>query len=153
MRQERNIVRLVSSGRCTTATEAQRCLKSEYNFDISAQSIRRALKRNGLQSRVRRKKPLLRVRHRQRRLAFARKYKDWPVEKWERVVWSDENKFNVSGSDGRQYCWKKRGESIQDHHIAPTVKHGGGSVIVWGCMASHGVGFLCRIDGGLDAEL
>ena len=69
------------------------------------------------------------------------------------MVWSDESKFQIFGSDGRQYCWRKEGEALKDAHIKSTVKFGGGSVFVWGCFTCHGVGFLCKIDGSLDAEL
>jgi hypothetical protein len=121
------------------------------NFSVS--SVKRALNRNGLNGRVRRKKPLLNKKHRQRRYSFALRYRKWKVDQWKYVVWSDESKFNVFGSDGRQYCWRRPGEQLHDHHIQPTVKHGGGSIMVWGCMTWQGVGYLCRIDGGLDAEL
>ncbi|PKY61070.1 hypothetical protein RhiirA4_283663, partial [Rhizophagus irregularis] len=33
------------------------------------------------------------------------------------------------------------------------VKFGGRSIFVWGCFTSCGVGFLCKIEGGLNAEL
>ena len=33
------------------------------------------------------------------------------------------------------------------------VKHGGGSLMIWGCMTAHEVGWMCRIDGGMDATL
>ena len=69
------------------------------------------------------------------------------------MIWSDESKFNVFGSDGRQYCWRRQGDQLRDHHIRPTVKHGGGCIMVWGRMTWHGVGNLCRIDGALGAGL
>jgi len=102
---------------------------------------------------VKKKKPLLTKQHRQSRLAFAKKYKDWTIEDWRRVVWSDESKFQLFGSDGRQWYWKKTNESLSTRHIRPTVKHGGGNIMVWGCFTSGGIGYLCRIDGGLDGEL
>jgi len=51
---------------------------------ISPNAIRRALR--GLVARVKKKKPLLRKRHRIARLKFARKYRDWTVENWRKVV-------------------------------------------------------------------
>ncbi|KAK6763027.1 hypothetical protein RB195_023649 [Necator americanus] len=32
----------------------------------------------------------------------------------------------------------------------PTVKHGGGNIMLWGCFSSHGVGPLRQIHGSLD---
>ena len=42
---------------------------------------------------------------------------------------------------------------MQDREISGTVKFGGGSLMMWGCMMYDGVGYACRIDGGLDREL
>jgi hypothetical protein len=33
------------------------------------------------------------------------------------------------------------------------MKHGGGSIMIWGCMTSKGVGFMCLINGRIDANL
>jgi hypothetical protein len=52
---------------------------------------------------VKKKKPLLSVKHRKTRLAFAQKYGKWTVEDWKRVIWSDETKINRFGSDGREW--------------------------------------------------
>lgn len=75
------------------------------------------------------------------------------MEDWKRIVWSDETKINRLGSDGRLWCWAKPGEGLNSHTITPTVKHGGGSLMVWGCFTAEGVGYLCKIDGGLDSDL
>jgi transposase len=80
-------------------------------------------------------------------------HRAWTLDDWKRVIWSDESKFNVFGSDGREYCWRRDGEALRDQNIQPTVKHGSGSVTVWGCITWDGVGFLCRINGNMDGEL
>jgi hypothetical protein len=102
---------------------------------------------------VKRKRPLLTKRHRQERLDFAISHQDWTMEDWKNVVWSDETKINRLGSDGRKWVWKKAGEGLSDRLVEGTLKFGGGSVMVWGCMLWDGVGYACKIDGRMDADL
>ncbi len=40
----------------------------------------------------------------------------------------------------------------KDKCVLPTVKHGGGSVMVWGCMSAAGTGELQFIEGTMNAE-
>ena len=152
-RDERNIVRCLMTNECSNAVQLKKSLQVNDGIDVSSDTVRRVLRRNGLMARIKRKKPLLSKKHRKKRLEFAKRYKDWTVNDWNKVVWSDESKFQIFGSDGRQYCWKRPNEPLKDAHVKPTVKFGGDSVFVWGCFTSRGVGFLCKIDGGLDAEL
>jgi hypothetical protein len=102
---------------------------------------------------VKKKQPLLKPRHRQARLDFALTHKDWTIEDWKRVVWSDETKINRMGSDGRNWVWKKEGEGLSDRLVEGTLKHSGGSLMMWGCMLWEGPGFACKIDGKMDGEL
>ncbi len=37
--------------------------------------------------------------------------------------------------------------------VKPTVKHGGGSVMVWGCMSAASTGELQFIEGTMDANM
>jgi len=150
---QRRITNLITSRRCSSAVEAQKVLEEKENINISAPTIRRILRNNGLVSRVKRKKPYLSKEHQKRRLEFAKKYENWTIEDWSRVIWSDESKFKIFGSDGKQYYWKYPNEPLNQFHVKPTVKFGGGSVMIWGCFTSRGVGGYCKIDGTMDAEL
>ena len=51
--------------------------------------------------------------------------------------------------------WKRPGGVMTEQHVKGTVKFGGGSLMMWGCMTAQGVGYAyaCRIDGRMDSEL
>ena len=91
----------------TSIREASQVLKAQYNVQVSKATVRRALRFNRHKARKIVKKPLLTKRHRDARLQFALTHKDWTLDDWKRVVWSDETKINRFGSDGKQYCWVK----------------------------------------------
>jgi hypothetical protein len=100
--------------------------------------------------RMARKKPFISVVNRKKRLEFAKMHLNKPKEFWYNVIWSDESKFNIFGSDGRQLVWRKVNTELQKKNLVPTVKHGGGSQMVWGCMAASGVSNLTFVDGIMD---
>ncbi|MCG8431896.1 MAG: transposase [Candidatus Omnitrophica bacterium] len=106
----------------------------------------------GLHGRVPRKKPFISKKNRVKRLKFAKQHRRKPLAFWRKVLWSDESKFNMFGSDGRMRVWRRSGEEFTPACLSPTVKHGGGNVLVWGCMAASGVGNMQFIDGIMDAE-
>ncbi len=54
---------------------------------------------------------------------------------WNHVLWSDETKINLFGSDGVKRVWQQPGEEYKDKCFLPTVKYGGWSVMVWRCMS------------------
>ncbi|GFY10685.1 transposable element Tc1 transposase [Trichonephila clavipes] len=50
------------------------------------------------------------------------------------------------GIKDHKLVWRKPCTVLQKEHLVPTVKHGGGGVMVWECMASNGVGKLEYIE-------
>ena len=144
---------LITSRKAETAVQITRTLKDIINQPLSAETTRRHLKTAGMKSAVKTKKPFLSKKHRRERLDFAISHQDWTVEDWKRVIWSDETKINRLGSDGRKWVWKKHGEGLSDRLVQGTLKFGGGSLMMWGCMMWEGVGFACKIDGKMDADL
>ena len=71
----------------------------------------------------------------------------------EEVLWSDESKFNFKKLTGAQRVLQKRGEAFYLSCMRGTVKHGGGNVMVWGCMVWHGVGKLEFINETTNANI
>ncbi len=72
---------------------------------------------------------------------------------WNHVLWSDESKVNLFDSDGVEHVWRHPGEEYQENCALPTVKHGGGSIMVWGCMTTAGTGELRFIGGNMDSNM
>ena len=62
-------------------------------------------------------------------------------------LWSDETKIGLFCSDGFKRVWQQPGEEYKDKCVLPTVKHGGGSVMIWGCMSAASTGELQFIEG------
>jgi hypothetical protein len=133
--------------------DVQRLLAAGHGVDVTPQTVRNMLKDSGLRAAPKVKKPLLTKRHRRLRLQFAKRYQHWTVDDWKRVIFSDETKVNRLGSDGRKWVWRVPGTPLQDNHVSPTVKHGGGSMMVWGCFTAQGIGNLVRIEDTLNAHL
>ena len=84
------------------------------------------------------------------RLEFAKRYIDKDEEFWNRVLFTDETKVNLFGNDSRGKVWRKKNTALDVNNLTPTVKHGGGSVMVWGAIAASGVGRMVFIDGVMD---
>ncbi len=72
---------------------------------------------------------------------------------WNHVLWSDESKVNLFDSDGVQHVWRRPGEEYHENFALPTIKHSGGSIMVWGCMTTAGTGELRFIEGNMDSNM
>ncbi|GBC09282.1 hypothetical protein RclHR1_08740002 [Rhizophagus clarus] len=82
-----NIVRSIMTKECSNAVQIQKSLKVNDNIKVSVSTVHRALKRNGLLvARVKHKKLLLSRKHCKKCLKFAKRYKDWTVSDWNKVV-------------------------------------------------------------------
>jgi transposase len=150
---KRCCIRAVTSGRQQTAVAVAKMLKEELHIEASPMTVRRAFREGGLGSIEKKPKPMLSAKNIKARLDFANLHKDWTVEDWKRIIWSDETKINRFCSDGRAWAWISDGQKLQPYHVKQTVKHGGGSLMVWGCMTAQGPGFMCRIDGTMTKDV
>ncbi len=122
---------------------------------VSAQTIRHTLHQISLHGCLPRKKPLLKLMHKKAHLKkqFAEDKQTKDMDYWNHVVWSDETKINLFGSDGVKRVWRQPGEEYKYKCVLPTVKHGGGSVMVWGYMSAAGTGELQIIEGTMNNNI
>ncbi len=137
----------------TTSKEPQALLAS-VKVSVHDSTIRKTLGKNGIHEKVPRQKPLLTKQNTKSSLTFAKKYpQDYPQDFWANILWNDETKVELFGRCVSHYIWSKTNTGFHQKNIIPTVKHGGGSVMVWGCFADSGSGRLAIIDGTMNSAL
>lgn len=129
-REVRQIVRKVKENPFVSAPKLSEMAGSEFGKKIGPKSIQRILNNNEFHGRRPQKKPYISKKNQIKRLAYARKYVSKPLTFWESIIWSDETKVNLFGSDGHKKVWRKKGKALDRKNLTPTIKHGGGSIMV-----------------------
>jgi hypothetical protein len=107
------------------------CLENDIGKKVGVETVHRALRKAGLGAIEKSKKPLLSAKNIRNRLSWFIARKDWTVDDWKRVIWSDKTKVNRLNSDGRTWACIRSGDSLKSHHVKMAVKHGGGNIMLW----------------------
>lgn len=143
---ERYIVRKVEANPKLSIPKLTSELANDLGKTCCAETVRRVLRQRDLRGRVARKKPFISKKNQLSRITFAKEHVTKTPGFWNSVIFADESKFNIFGSDGMSYVWRKPNTELQKQNLKATVKHGGGSVMVWACMSAAGVGNLIFIE-------
>lgn len=139
-REKRSIVKFVKINPRSSAVDISNATETATGKKTSPKTIRRILNSNGYKNFRAKRKPFISKTNMKKRLKFAKEHLNKDQAFWDKVLWSDESKFNIFGSDGRIKVWRKKKEALKMKNLNPTVKHGGGSAMVWGCFSSSGPG-------------
>jgi len=142
----------VLTSRQGTVAEAH----SVMQLRVSRRTAQRMMNSTGYRAMKKTKKPALDESHVKKRLDYALKHRDWTVEDWKKVLWTDETKVNLAGSDGVQYYWDRQSHKskvIPERGIKKTKKFGGGGVMIWSCFGWDGVGWATRIEGNINGKM
>lgn len=110
IREERKIASIIKNDPFKSAPKIATELKESIGKNISADTVRRSIIRAGYNARTARKKPYINERNRKKRIDFANEYKNKTNEFWNKVIFSDESKYNIFGSEK-----KKRRTQSKEH--------------------------------------
>lgn len=147
---ERYTLRKIKANPKLSAPKLVLEVTAESGKQCCVETVRRVLRQHDFNGRVARNKPYINPKNRLCRLNFAKEYVSKGPEFWNSVIFADESKFNIFGSDGMSYVWRKPNTELRKENLKATVKHGGGSVMVWACMSAAGTGNLTFIETTMD---
>uniref|UniRef100_A0AAY5KUE3 Transposase Tc1-like domain-containing protein n=1 Tax=Esox lucius TaxID=8010 RepID=A0AAY5KUE3_ESOLU len=146
------IMRTVRNQPRTTQEDFVNDLKAAGTI-VTKKTIGNTQHREGLKSCSARKVPLLKKAHVQARLKFANEHLNDSEENWVKVLWSDETKIKLFGINSTRCVWRRRNAAYVPKNTIPTVKHGGGNIMLWGCFSAKGTGRLHSIEGRMDGAM
>lgn len=128
-----------------------KCMETNHKIGLSHNTVRNFLNERNYFAFSPAKKPLLRPIHVNKRLELAKQFLFMNEEEIKKIIFTDESKFNLFYSDGRVSVWREPGTRLESRNLRPTIKHGGGSVMIWACFSYHGVGRIEFIEGTMDS--
>jgi len=142
---DRTLVRLIKKNPLLTAMQAKNSLKGA-GIELSKSTICRRLNSLGCRSMKCRKVQKLTKAMKIKRLVFANQHKEWTIEDWKRVCFSDESIFECRNASNNR-VWKV------PNHPAPIlekVKHPT-KVMVWAMVSDKGTSRLHICEGMMNA--
>ena len=142
--QRRRLVAYVRQNPLSSAAAAARAC----GLSISGRSVRRILSLNSMVHLRIRPSLVLPPRILADRLAFARSHVSWNQLTWNRVIFTDEKKFNLVGNDSHVSAWSLRHQRYEVSVLQPSRA----SLMVWGAISSVGTLHLLCTDPSVTAE-
>ena len=150
--EERNSVKEISERNpFKTAVDLRNDVQNMHNVIVSRRTIGRVLNDFELHGRIAREKPFLRQSNMVCRKSLAGLFLGYSDDFWKSVIFSDECIFDVFPTKNHATVYRRNSTADEKRHIVSTKKHGGGRIMVWGCISYNGVGNLVFIDGNLNS--
>lgn len=135
--------------RFVTATSTA---ETALGHPISRRTVLRRLRMSGIRAYRPFRGMALTPLHRQRRLRWATVVRRWQRRHWERVLFTDESRFNLFRNDGRLRVYRRRGERLAQNCIHEVHPYGGGGVLVWGGICGQVRTRMVIIQGNLTGQ-
>jgi len=127
-----------------------RKIKEDMGLEnVCERTIARALEKYAnIKSYWAKKKPFISDKNQKIRLQWAKQHRDWTIDQWRKVVWTDESPFMLR-YQGKKRVLRYANERYVKAFMMGTVKHDK-KINVWGCFNYKGVGDLYQVQGNLE---
>jgi transposase len=140
-----NIIRLKLRSGQLRCLEGVRSYLGSIGHLVGYHATRNFVKKLGFKCEKKSNTAALNFIQMRQRYQWARRHQYWTFQDWKKVIFSDESRFNLWGSDGVEYTYQYKGDSKKPFNYKTKRKQGGGSMIVWGCMTALGPDYACRL--------
>ena len=140
--QQRNLIRKTRESPTKSAAK----LAEAAGLPVSAQTVRRELARNAFRLERLPTVHAIRAENREKRLAFARSFLRWQPEDWNKVIFTDEKKWNLLGNDGYVSAWVQN----RAQYRREEVQYLRGSLMTWAAISVNKVLVIVHVEGKID---
>jgi transposase len=150
-RTRRRLARIMQTGEVKSCTGLAQAATSQEVINISSRTANRELHKAGLKAMHMIKRPMLTRSHKKKRLEFAREHRNWSVDKWKEVIFSDETMIAARPSNLHKLEWTKPTYRLNPMLIIPTVQGDGPTIMTWGCISKYGFHDIILLEGNVDS--
>jgi transposase len=141
LRDERAILRILRKNPKITWRE----LLKESNLNVSKSTYYRMLKRHNIKKWLAAKRPKLTDIHAEKRLQWALEHRDWSIDQWKAIIWSDECTVERGAGKRQEWVFRTRlqrydRDKIQAYHKGKDI-----SIMVWAAFWGSGRSEILRV--------
>jgi hypothetical protein len=129
----------VSKNQRTIAAKVTAELNIHIVDPVSTKTLRRQFHKSHIHGRAAVAKHVIIENNAKRRKRRCDDHKTWTSDIWENVIWSP--------TSGRDYVWRTPKEGYNPECLAPTVKHGRGSEMIWAAISWYSAGPIITLNG------
>lgn len=131
-REDRYLVQYARRHRHDPAPALRNHIQRTIHRVLSTSTVRRRLHAANLRARRHLRVPTLTRRHRVARLQWARDHRDWLLQQWRWVIFTDETRIGLQSDDRRQRVWREPGRQQRLNFPREVAPYLGGTVMFWG---------------------
>ena len=146
-----HLARIIEKGEVNTSVELARASIAHNIARISQMTSYTELHKTELKVIHMMKKPLLTLEHKRKIFEFAQAHRNWTVDQWKEIIFSDETIMIARPSDLHELKWTKPINRMNPKLIIPIIQGGGATLMIWGYISRFGLYDIVSLKQTIDS--